>query len=123
MSPSTVGVSPAADSTVVHTVEPLLVRRRRSLASLVTTYTALPLTMASVPSTLSPGADQIGARRLIEDFVIAVSFLAWPLRRSLPRAVSQLSPGAADALPAPNATTTVARAVTPAMPAALPALR
>jgi hypothetical protein len=38
--------------------------------------TAPSLTMASVPATLWPGADQTGARRLIEDLVITVSFLA-----------------------------------------------
>ena len=53
------------------------------------------LTIASVRSTLWPGPDQIGARSLIEAFVMVVSLAARPVRASLPRAVSQLPVGAA----------------------------
>src|SRR5262245_39194395 len=73
--PSSVGVAPVPASDVVQTVVPLLARSRRSLASGVTVYTAPSLTMASVPATLCPGADQTGASRPIEDLVMTVSFL------------------------------------------------
>ena len=72
---SSVGVAPVPANDVVHTVEPFVAQAAQlGVGGHHEDPTVVDDGLR--PGDALPGADQIGARRLIEDFVITVSFRA-----------------------------------------------